>query len=93
MAAFAIVEVGFAEGALAVVAGHTALGARGWKMLRWLGRADLTRLRQPAPSDRVAAIAIEIAAHIVSRVAEAQTKGARRCGCRRVATRAVARPA
>ena len=34
MAALAIVEVGLAEGALAVVAGHARLGARVGKMLR-----------------------------------------------------------
>jgi hypothetical protein len=37
MASLAVVKVGLAESALAVVAGHTALSACGWKMLRRKG--------------------------------------------------------
>ena len=41
----------------------------------------------------MAVLAIKIATHIIIRVAEAQTKGARCRGCRIVATRPVTRPA
>ena len=89
MASLAVVKVGFAEGALIVVAGHAALRARVWEMLRREGRADLTALRQTSPADVVATIAVEILARAVIRVAEAEAERARLCRCPRVATRPV----
>ena len=76
MAAFAVIEIRLAKGALAVVTGQTALGSRVRKMLRRDGRADLARLWKPAPSDNVATFATEIAARVVIRVAEAQAESA-----------------
>lgn len=93
MAAFAVVEVFFAESALPVVTGHAALGARVGEMLHRHSRADLTPLRQAPTPDGVTALAIKIAAYIVGSVAKAKAKGARGRRCRSVAPRTVARPA
>ena len=93
MAAFAVIEVCLAKGALAVVAGHAGLRASVGKMLCGDGRADLARLGKPAPADRVAVFAVEVATHVVIGVAETQTKGARCSGRRIIAARAVTRPA
>ena len=80
MAALAVVEVGFAEGALAVVAGHAALRAGVWKMLSRESRSDLASLLEPTRADGVAALAVEILARAVIHVAEAYAERAR---CRR----------
>jgi hypothetical protein len=71
VAALAVVKVRLAEGALTVVAGHAALGARVGEMLRREGRANLSALRQSATRDRVAAIAVETLARTVIGVTEA----------------------
>jgi hypothetical protein len=80
MAAFAVVEVGFAEGALAIVAGHAALRACVWKMLCREGRSDLASLLDSSRADGVATLAVEILAGAVIHVAEAY---AERACCRR----------
>ena len=77
MASLAVVKVGLAESALAVMTGHAALGARGWKMLRRKGGADLASLRQSAWRDVMATVAIEILARAVIRVAEAYAERTR----------------
>lgn len=76
MAALAVVEVGFAKSALAVVTGHAGLGARRREMLRRESRADLASLRQSAPRDQMAAIAVEILPRAVIRVAKANAERA-----------------
>lgn len=65
MASLAVVKVGFAKGALAVMTGHAGLRARVWKVLRGEGRSDLAALRQPARADVVAAIAVKTLARTV----------------------------
>ena len=86
VAAFAVIKVRLAEGALAVVAGHAALSASVWEMLCRKGRAYLSALRQSAPRDRVATIAIETLARSVIGVAEADAVGACVGGRRPVAS-------
>ena len=93
MAAFAVVEVRLAEGALAVVAGHAALCARVGEMLRRKSRADLASLRQPAPGDGVATVAVETLARAVIGVAEAYPVGTSVGAGWRVAARRVTCPA
>ena len=74
MTSLAVVEVGFAEGALAVVTGHAALRARGWKMLRGKGRTDLAALRQPTRAHVVTTVAVETLARPMIRVVEADAE-------------------
>ena len=59
MASLAIVKVGFAESALAVMTSHAALRARAGKMLSRESRADLSSLRQSTSRDCMATLAIE----------------------------------
>lgn len=77
MAAFAIVKVRLAEGALAVVTGRAVLRARGRKMLCWHSRANLFPFGQSALQDRVAVLATETLARTVIVVAKAYRVGAR----------------
>ena len=78
VAAFAVVEVDFAEAALAVVTGGAALRARLGEVLRGEGRGDLPALREAARADRVALLAVEVLARAVVCVAEAYAEGAAR---------------
>ena len=90
MASLAIVKVRFTESALAVVATHAGLRPRSWEMLRRESRADLASLRRAASRDRVTAIAVEVLARAVVRVAEADVERARLCAGRRGASGPVA---
>ena len=87
MAAFAVVEVRLAEGALAGVAGHAALSACVGEMLCREGRANLSPLRRATTRDRVATIAVETLTRGVIGVAEADGVGACVGGSRPVASR------
>lgn len=93
MAALAVVKVGFAEGALAVVTGHATLRARVWKMLCGKGRADLAALWKPTRAYVVATVAVEVLSHAVICVAKAYAVRARGCGGRSVASSPVTRAA
>jgi hypothetical protein len=86
VAAFAVVKVCLAEGALSVVAGHAALSARVGEMLRGEGRANLSALRQSTTRDCVATIAVETLARGMIGVAEAYAVGARVGGSRSIAS-------
>ena len=93
MASLAVVEIGLAKGALAVVTGHAGLRARRREMLRREGRADLASLRQSASPNHMAAIAVEILLRAVVRVAEADAERASLRAGARVASGGVTRAA